>query len=301
MISRTLCEMMGGSLALTSELGQGTQIEVRLNLPTLDPLDAAPVEENVALQASHCLNILVIDDYPANRLLLSQQLSYLGHRVTDAEDGAHGLRAWRNQTFDVVITDCNMPIMNGYELARAIRDEEATRGLARSLVLGFTANALAEEKDRCAEAGMDDCLFKPISLRDLNLRLAAVVPRPRSPTEDEPGDVGIGDIDLGSLEQLTRGDRASINSLLSDLATSNAQDMAKLMRLFTQHDMPGLANLAHRVKGGARIIKAHSLIQACEALEVASEGLDTQVLTEAVDALQQSMERLAAQLDERLA
>jgi two-component system sensor histidine kinase EvgS len=301
MISRTLCEMMGGSLALTSELGQGTQIEVRLNLPTLDPLDAAPVEENVALQASHCLNILVIDDYPANRLLLSQQLSYLGHRVTDAEDGAHGLRAWRNQTFDVVITDCNMPIMNGYELARAIRDEEATRGLARSLVLGFTANALAEEKDRCAEAGMDDCLFKPISLRDLNLRLAAVVPRPRSPTEDEPGDVGTGDIDLGSLEQLTRGDRASINSLLSDLATSNAQDMAKLMRLFTQHDMPGLANLAHRVKGGARIIKAHSLIQACEALEVASEGLDTQVLTEAVDALQQSMERLAEQLDERLA
>jgi two-component system sensor histidine kinase EvgS len=77
--------------------------------------------------------------------------------------------------------------------------------------------------------------------------------------------------------------------------------MAKLMRLFTQHDMPGLANLAHRVKGGARIIKAHSLIQACEALEVACEGLDTQVLTEAVDALQQGMERLAAQLDERLA
>lgn len=243
----------------------------------------------------------MIDDYPANRLLLSQQLSYLGHRVTDAEDGAHGLRAWRNQTFDVVITDCNMPIMNGYELARAIRDEETARELPRSLVLGFTANALAEEKDRCAEAGMDDCLFKPISLKDLNLRLAAVVPRPRSATDELPGDCRPGDIDLASLEQLTRGDRASINSLLSDLATSNAQDMAKLMRLFTQHDMVGLANLAHRVKGGARIIKAHSLIQACEALEVASEGLDTQVLTAAVDALQQSMEQLAAQLDERLA
>ncbi|RON65977.1 hybrid sensor histidine kinase/response regulator [Pseudomonas fluorescens] len=300
-ISRTLCEMMGGSLTLTSELGRGTQIEVLLNLSILEPLDAAPVDDVETLRASHSLNILVIDDYPANRLLLSQQLSYLGHRVTDAEDGAHGLRAWRNQTFDVVITDCNMPIMNGYELARAIRDEETARELPRSLVLGFTANALAEEKDRCAEAGMDDCLFKPISLKDLNLRLAAVVPRPRSATDELPGDCRPGDIDLASLEQLTRGDRASINSLLSDLATSNAQDMAKLMRLFTQHDMVGLANLAHRVKGGARIIKAHSLIQACEALEVASEGLDTQVLTAAVDALQQSMEQLAAQLDERLA
>lgn len=298
-ISRTLCEMMGGSLTLSSELGQGTQIEVRLSLPTLEPLVAAPVEDVALVRSQHSLNILVIDDYPANRLLLSQQLSYLGHRVTDAEDGAHGLRAWRQQAFDVVITDCNMPIMNGYQLARAIRDEEAARGLPRSLVLGFTANALAEEKERCAEAGMDDCLFKPISLKDLNLRLVSVVAQPRPAIEELP--LAAGDIDLGSLEQLTRGDRDSIKSLLTDLATSNAQDMAKLMRLFSQHDVPGLADLAHRVKGGARIIKAQTLIQACEALELASEGLDTQVLTEAVDQLQQSMEQLAAQLDEHLA
>jgi two-component system sensor histidine kinase EvgS len=291
--------MMGGSLTLSSELGQGTQIEVRLSLPTLEPLVAAPVEDVALVRSQHSLNILVIDDYPANRLLLSQQLSYLGHRVTDAEDGAHGLRAWRQQAFDVVITDCNMPIMNGYQLARAIRDEEAARGLPRSLVLGFTANALAEEKERCAEAGMDDCLFKPISLKDLNLRLASVVAQPRPAIEELP--LAAGDIDLGSLEQLTRGDRDSIKSLLTDLATSNAQDMAKLMRLFSQHDVPGLADLAHRVKGGARIIKAQTLIQACEALELASEGLDTQVLTEAVDQLQQSMEQLAAQLDEHLA
>lgn len=300
-ISRTLCEMMGGSLTLSSELGQGTQIEVRLSLPTLEPLVALPVEEIEPVRSQHSLNILVIDDYPANRLLLAQQLNYLGHRVTDAEDGAHGLRAWRNQVFDVVITDCNMPIMNGYELARAIRDEEAARGLPRSLVLGFTANALAEEKDRCAEAGMDDCLFKPISLKDLNLRLVAIVPQQRAAAPEPLAERADDDIDLASLEQLTRGDKDSINSLLTDLATSNAQDMAKLMRLFTQHDMPGLADLAHRVKGGARIIKAQSLIQACEALELASAGLDTLVLTEAVDTLQQAMEHLSGQLDAHLA
>jgi len=300
-ISRTLCEMMGGSLTLSSELGQGTQIEVRLNLPTLEPLVAAPVEELEPVNSQHSLNILVIDDYPANRLLLTQQLNYLGHRVTDADDGAHGLRAWRNQLFDVVITDCNMPIMNGYQLARAIRDEEAARGLPRSLVLGFTANALPEEKQRCAEAGMDDCLFKPISLKDLNLRLVGIVaqqPAAAAMSDTEPAS---GDLDLGSLEQLTRGDEESIKSLLSDLATSNAQDMAKLLRLFSEHDIPGLSDLAHRVKGGARIIKAQSLIQACEALERASEGLDTQLLTEAVDTLQQAMEHLSEQLDERLA
>ncbi|RON84950.1 transporter substrate-binding domain-containing protein [Pseudomonas fluorescens] len=298
-ISRTLCEMMGGTLTMHSELGQGTQIEVRLSLSTLQPQARVAVAEIEPVTVSRALNILVIDDYPANRLLLSQQLTYLGHRVTDAEDGAHGLRAWRNESFDVVITDCNMPIMNGYELARAIRDEEAARALPRSLVLGFTANALAEEMARCAEAGMDDCLFKPISLKDLNARLASVTPHARPANEVEDAGMAEGgvDFDVSSLEQLTRGDRASIKSLLADLATSNDDDMAKLLRLFTQHDLPGLADLAHRVKGGARIIKAQSLIQACEALETASEGLDSAVLTEAVDALQQAMEHLAAQLE----
>lgn len=301
-ISRTLCEMMGGTLALHSTLGQGTQIEVRLDLPLLEPLARTPVAEVESVEVSRALNILVIDDYPANRLLLSQQLSYLGHRVTDAEDGAHGLRAWRNEHFDVVITDCNMPIMNGYELVSAIRDEEAARGLSRCLVLGFTANAQIEEKQRCAEAGMDDCLFKPISLENLNARLASVTPQPRTEPDNVPAVPGPGGgIDLSSLEQLTRGDQASIKSLLADLASSNDDDMAKLIRLFSHNDLPGLADLAHRVKGGARIIKAQALIQACEALEVASEGIDSPALADAVDALHQAMERLAAQLEVHLA
>lgn len=298
-ISRTLCEMMGGSLTLSSELGEGTQIEVRLSLPILEPLINAPVEDSDPQGVQPSLNILVVDDYPANRLLLSQQLNYLGHRVTDVEDGAHGLRAWRSAAFDVVITDCNMPIMNGYELARAIRDEETARGLRRGLVLGFTANALPEEKKRCAEAGMDDCLFKPISLKDLNHRLVSIEPQQRPALS--PANAGAdSEIDLADLEQLTGGDPDLIKSLLSDLAISNAQDMARLLRLFTVNDMPGLSALAHRVKGGARIVKAHALIQACESLEVASEGLDSERVTEAVDKLQQVMERLSVQLDELL-
>ncbi|OPA93047.1 hybrid sensor histidine kinase/response regulator [Pseudomonas fluorescens] len=299
-ISRTLCEMMGGTLSMSSTLGRGTQVEIRLRLPILEPLAEGLVVEVEPTTASHALNILVIDDYPANRTLLSQQLNYLGHRVTEAQDGAHGLRAWRNESFDVIITDCNMPIMNGYDLVRAIRDEETARGLSRALVIGFTANALPEEKDRCAEAGMDDCLFKPISLKALNTRLAQVVPQSSPPVDERVSSPAHADFDLSSLEQLSRGDPASIKSLLTDLSDSNDADMAKLIRLFSEHDLPGLADLAHRVKGGARIIRAESLIAACEALEAATEGLNSAVLTEAVDALQQAMEQLAEQLEPHL-
>jgi two-component system sensor histidine kinase EvgS len=300
MISRTLCEMMGGSLVLNSLLGQGTQVDVRLTLPILVEIREPENAEVSSLVSAQVLNILVIDDYPANRLLLSQQLNYLGHHVTDAEDGAHGLRAWRSQHFDAVITDCNMPLMNGYELARAIRDEERTRGLKPGLILGLTANAQPEEKDRCLEAGMDNCLFKPISLKDLSAHLAAVtadaVP---VPTEEEREEI-LHDIDLSSLEQLSRGDADSVKSLLQDLATSNQQDMTRLIQLFTQHDLTGLADLAHRVKGGARIIKARRLIHTCESLEAACKGLNSAVLTDAVDDLQQAMEQLERRLEEYL-
>ena len=300
MISRTLCEMMGGTLELSSVLGQGTQIEVCLELAILEPLaESVQLNQQPAAQ-KQVLSILIIYDYPANRLLLSQQLTYLGHRVKEAQDGAHGLRAWRSQHFDVVITDCNMPIMDGYELTRAIRDEERSRAIAPGLILGFTANAQPEEKLRCREAGMDGCLFKPISLRDLSARLACVapdtVPVPTLEERRGPADA----FDLSNLEELTRGDQALIRSLLADLASSNEEDMSRLLNLYSHHNVEGLADLAHRVKGGARIIRAQGLIHSCERLEAACEGIDDEPLTAAVDDLQQAMERLATTLEQLL-
>nr|WP_278407955.1 transporter substrate-binding domain-containing protein [Pseudomonas rhodesiae] len=296
MISRTLCEMMGGTLTLSSVLTQGTQVEVCISLPTLVLMDEPAAVAAELPQPVRTLNVLVIDDYPANRLLLSQQLGFLGHRVSDAEDGAHGLRAWRQQHFDVVITDCSMPIMSGYDLARAIRDEERSRGLTHGIILGLTANAQPEEKDRCLKAGMDDCLFKPLSLNDLNERLVSLIPA-LSVSAEQGMSGAIEGLDLTGLEQLSRGDAAAVRALLHDLATSNAQDMARLIKLFTQHDLTGLGDLAHRVKGGARIIQAQWLIDCCEALEVACQGLNSAVLTEAVDALQQAMEQLGQRLE----
>ena len=295
-ICRTLCEMMGGQLQLRSELGHGTSIDVSFELTTLIALATVQLPQVEPLSHIGTLNILIIDDYPANRILLSQQLTYLGHHVTDAEDGAQGLRAWRNDNFDVVITDCNMPIMSGYQLAQAIRDEERARQLQACLVLGFTANAQPEERGRCLEAGMDDCLFKPISLSDLNQRLAAVEPRSRE-HGSTPVNLSSFDMDLSSLKQLARGDRATIQRLVNDLARSTEDDLKQLLRLYSSDDLPGLADLAHRVKGGARIIKAQGLIQQCDQLEAVCSGVDADAVTEAVDALQQSMEALSESLE----
>jgi two-component system sensor histidine kinase EvgS len=298
MISRSLCEMMGGTLTLSSSFGEGTQVVVALCLPVLQPLVERPIVEELPVDTrERSLRVLVVDDYPANRLLLCQQMSYLGYQVEDAVDGAHGLRAWRNRHFDVVITDCQMPVMNGYSLAQAIRDEEYARGLEPCLILGLTANAQSEEKLRCLAAGMDECMFKPIGLKALETWLSAA-PEVMSPArvefEAHPDD--LEEIDLTNLEQLTRGDKDAIRKILQELDTNNEEDMTRLQKLFAQHDVQGLSNLAHRIKGGARIISYSALTQYCEEVEAACREEEGVALTEAINSLYQCMERLSSYL-----
>ncbi|MHC8306611.1 transporter substrate-binding domain-containing protein [Pseudomonas sp. PB3P13] len=285
-ISRTLCEMMGGRLQLYSILGGGTRIGLSLDLPTLQALPASEPTEKAAV-ATRPLTILVIDDYSANRLLLTRQLSYLGHSVMDAEDGQQGLEKWRKHEFDVLITDCNMPVLSGYELAAAIRDDERAQGLPPTLILGFTANAQPGEKTRCLEAGMDDCLFKPIRLADLSTWLAA-----RFATVVPVEEAAPPEIDLSGLQRYAGTDRELITQLLADLAETNRRDRQDLLKAHAGGHSHELSTLAHRIKGGALMVRADHLVQCCEALEQACSDGDAALIDAAVDQLQQAMTRL---------
>jgi two-component system sensor histidine kinase EvgS len=283
-ISRSLCEMMGGQLHLSSVLGHGTRVDVTLALVTTaaEPARAA-VTQDVAPEG-RALSILVVDDYPANRMLLTRQLSFLGHHITTAEDGVQGFELWRNSQFDGVITDCNMPFKNGYQLAQDIRAQERERGLVPSLILGFTANAQPEEAERCRTAGMDGCLFKPTGLDDLRSALASrAIDRAQPP---------VATVDLSTLIALTGDDRPALIELLEPLLESLEADRALLPVLYSQADFAKLHDLAHRAKGGARMVKAHRLISACEALEAACEQRDHPALGSAVEGVGDAIDAL---------
>ncbi|MNT60539.1 Sensor histidine kinase RcsC [compost metagenome] len=98
--------------------------------------------------------------------MLSDQLSSLGYQVITANDGVDALSVLERNAVDIVLTDVNMPNMDGYELTRCLRQSNFT-----APVIGVTANALAEEKQRCLEAGMDNCLSKPVTLETLEQSL----------------------------------------------------------------------------------------------------------------------------------
>ncbi|AGI23071.1 kinase sensor protein [Pseudomonas sp. ATCC 13867] len=108
------------------------------------------------------LRVMLVEDNPINQLILRDQLETLGCSVELTSDGKQALGRWRDGEFDVVLTDVNMPNMNGYELTRTLR----RRG-CRVPIIGATANAMREENERCLAAGMDLCLLKPVDLRTL--------------------------------------------------------------------------------------------------------------------------------------
>ncbi|MHC8328043.1 transporter substrate-binding domain-containing protein [Pseudomonas sp. LB1P83] len=255
-ISRSLCEMMGGSLQLSSQAGIGTQVQVSLNLATLPPERVTKTVEPYIQTTTVTLNVLVVDDHPANRLLMCQQLEFLGHRSSAAPDGEAGLKAWKDELFDLVIVDCNMPIMDGYELARTIRHHEQQTRCQPCTVLGFTANAQPEEIQRCKLAGMDDCLFKPLSLTALSQWIGGVAPMVRAPA-----------FSLAGLHLLTGGNPTLDHRLLSELLNSNRLDRQELLALSPSKDRQSFIDVAHKIKGAARIVQACRLIDSCEALE----------------------------------
>lgn len=290
-ISRSLCEMMGGTLQLDSAPGRGTRVDIRLELPLLAPLAQAEAASEPTLSAACSLSVLVVDDHPVNRLLLCWQLSELGHRTVDTEDGMQALDLWRAQSFDVLITDCNMPRLDGYELTRLIREEEAVSGRARCLILGFTANAQVEEKARCLAAGMDDCLFKPIRLHDLGQALCGAI---QHETEG-PATPALTEIDLSALEQLAGADSSMIQHLREEVRRSLQRDLHRLDEL-GRGDRGGLRELAHHIKGGAQMVGAARVVAACVELELACQDAEPAALNMPTTALREAMLSLAQRL-----
>ena len=122
--------------------------------------------------------MLIAEDHPTNRTLLTRLLNVLGYATVAAENGREALQVWDAGGIAAIVTDCNMPEMDGYELARAVRAEEQGSGQGRTPIVACTANALADELTRCTAAGMDDLLAKPVELERLARVMGQWLPLP---------------------------------------------------------------------------------------------------------------------------
>jgi len=259
-ICHQLITMMGGSIVLQSQPGWGTCITVRLPVACRDAQVTRQVETPETGETPRVLKILTVDDHPANRLLLKHQLTRLGHQVAEAEDGEQALQAWRRDYFDLIITDCSMPVMDGMALTKRIRDEQQNP----VIILGLTANAQPEERERFLAAGMDDCLFKPLRLTQLDTLLRSLF---RNITVRQQGCSLEQLVDIAALRSLTQHDNDLMMILLRTTREENNRDIRQATRLFEQQDWEGLAHCLHRLAGVAQIIGATQAENDCRKLE----------------------------------
>ena len=289
-ICRRLAELMGGEVRLDSEPGQGSCASLTLSAPVTaapEEVDAAALPPPVSIDRTVLAGfkpILYVEDNPTNRKLGQKQLELLGYPVEVVEDGVQALQHWRSGHFSLILTDCHMPVMDGYQLARNIRQHERLAETdSRIPIVACTANAGKEEADRALAAGMDDFLTKPLNLAQLGKMLekwlcrqtiadevappapdtAAPVAEVSAPPKGEP-------VDRSALEIYSNGDREVEQEILRDYLQSNQEDVDALRAAVAANDSPRVAWAAHRIKGASRMVGALALGEVAEVLEKAA-------------------------------
>ncbi|WP_349921156.1 ATP-binding protein [Aeromonas veronii] len=210
--------------------------------------------------------VLVADDHPVNRALLARQLAILGIEAVMVEDGEKALRTWQGQGFSLLLTDCHMPVMDGYSLTRALRAAGES-----SPIIGVTADASETASEQMLAAGMDDMLFKPYNLEALRQMLLRWLPGAMATSDEaEVSDPAVQDEEapLSASHWIALfGDLAVAREMALEYLASNRQDGEEMARALARQDTQGLVEIAHRIKGAARMVGLSTLATEAAQLE----------------------------------
>ena len=190
---KALCAQLGGSINISSEEQRGTLVEILL--PIDIPHQAfntapkvSPVHETDTPRIKEQGKVLIVEDNHINQVVLKTMLQRLNVETKTAD---HGLKALaildeayqNNQTIDLILMDCQMPIMDGFEATRIIRNSK--KEYANLPIIAVTANALSSDRERCMQAGMSDYLSKPFQLDDIRTKLQTWLPQPKLNNKDK--------------------------------------------------------------------------------------------------------------------
>ncbi|MGY3944069.1 ATP-binding protein [Aeromonas tecta] len=249
-----------------------------------------------AAQPGHALvgklqgRVLVADDHPINRALLARQLAILGIDAELVEDGEKALRAWQGQRFALLLTDCHMPVMDGYTLTKTLRAAGDS-----SPIIGVTADTSEEASRQMQLAGMNDMLFKPYNLETLRQTLMGWLPAATEPSAPVAG-IPAASRDQASSWLSLFGDETLSRSMAQEYLDSNRQDSEEMMRALARQDTQALVETAHRIKGAARMVGQLALATEAAQLEAAARLKQLDRLDELSQAVQGLMDAITGEI-----
>jgi PAS domain S-box-containing protein len=269
-----------------------------VSAPRITPAEPAHERTHAARQ----LRVLVAEDNPTNQEVSIAILHKLGYDTELAANGELAIRALQAQDFDLVLMDCEMPTMDGYEATRRIRaGQDGVRNRDIPIV-ALTASAMSTDRDRCFRAGMSDYISKPVDPQQLATILARwtapskAVALPSQASRPAPTDIPIFD-EKELLERLM-GDRKLARKLVDSFVHDVPAKLANLDDLVHAADSAGIRAVAHALKGAAANLSARALKELAMQLQQAADANDLQRCGVLVASMQTDFQRLQKTLAE---
>ncbi|HET9502398.1 MAG TPA: PAS domain S-box protein [Hymenobacter sp.] len=295
-ISRSLARLMGGEIEIESEKGVGTSSHFCLFLP-IGTVHDLPQRKSVAITNPQQLKgkrVLLVEDNEYNRMLAKSFLRTAQIKVTEAENGQEAVARAAAQDFDLILMDVQMPVLDGFEATRHLRQE---LGLTTPII-ALTASAINGEKERCLAVGMNDYLTKPFYEDELLQLVHDWILRPAGAPAEAPTPVaapappapspGAALYKLDMLLDTARGNQKFVESMLKTFIDGTYNALRDLGRALEVGNMQGLQNTAHKLRPSLlhlQIQPAVAIMDRLENWEGPYSYDDLQPLVEAADRL----------------
>jgi len=274
-ICKLLVEMMHGRIRLKSKEGKGSTFSFTARLKVGDPA-AISDKDNDKAKAEIAdiprLKVLLADDNPLNRELAATLLTEQGHETVAVENGVQVLEAVKKDSFDIVLMDVQMPIMDGITATRAIRDPNSGALEPTIPIVALTAHALKGDRERFLEAGMDDYIAKPIKIRDFLATIANAVSgktpaRTLALPDEQKGDVLALPFDRESALDML-GQREDLLARMDEIFLRDVPlELEELASTIANHEWEKARRMAHSIKGSSRTVGAQRAGAIAEQLE----------------------------------
>lgn len=273
-ICRHLVDLMEGRLKLQSDPDQGTCIQIELRLARVAPEDGSHLLPAIDMHPGN--HLLIAEDNSVNAQIIQGFLQRRGHRTDWARNGHEALQLMQQNTYDIILMDIEMPVMNGIDATRAIRAGQAGTTHAEIPILGLSAHAMPESHNQALEAGMSDHITKPIDRVRLLEKVRSLIDSPQSSirnTEEPEEPVQIQTdsqppIDIAWLADQCDHETDFMADTLQDFIQSCRERIEQLQHEIDLGNHPQASQLAHALKGAAFQVGAHPLGTLAEQLEL---------------------------------
>ena len=316
-ISAGLIQSMGGKMEMQSSEGIGSSFRFSLRFtPCLTPIPPTPnnLIEHTFNDKHH---ILVVEDDPVNLLFISELLKTLGFTEIDqAYTGKEALEMLEKASYDLILMDCQMPEMDGYQATKEIRQLEKTQQKPRLPIIALTANAMEDNRDKCLSVGMDDFLSKPIQIPLLARTMGKWLPHSKmiqsssgvpqhNQTEEaklEATDLQEEPLDQSGIEELKQlFGQANFSAVITAFLAEFPDKITRLEQAIENNDPEDLHKIAHILKGNTGMVKAVKLSQLFAKLVLLGRSGTTVGAHEMLPTVQEEKERVIKALERLIA